>query len=233
MHGTETEEAPRRGALDELRADPYSRKGFLKAAGGAGAAAALAALLSACGEEEEELTPGGSKPNTGAGVGTDLYGAGDLGIARYAVTLEYLEVDFYDAAVRSNQLKGQAGDLAKRFGEQERRHVAALEDAIAKLGGEPPARPEGQFPLSDRKAILEFAIGLESLGASAYLAQADRIEDKELLATALSIHSVEARHAAALAELLGQDPAPQAFAVPTQAGDVLSRLHRITSGNAA
>lgn len=234
MHRTETEDPPRPSAVDELGGDPSSRKRFLKALGGTGAAAALGTLLAACGSsEKEELTPGGSKQNTGAGVGTDQYGAGDLGIVRYALVLEYLEVDFYAAAAESGKLTGRAADITKRFGEQERQHVAALEGEVEKLGGQPPERSKAQFPLSTPKAILEFAVGLESLGASAYLAQAGRVEDQELLGALLTIHTVEGRHAAALAMMLDQDPAPQAFALPTQAGDVLGQLHRITSGNAA
>src|SRR4051812_30072782 len=99
------EPAPQ-SALDELATDPSSRKRFLKAVGGTGAAGALAAMLAACGQKKVKPTPGGSDPNTAAGTGTDQYGRGDLGIARYAVTLEYVEVDFYDQAVKSGKLTG-------------------------------------------------------------------------------------------------------------------------------
>ena len=232
MDETETHEPAKRSAVEAVSADPSSRKRFLKAVGGAGAAAALATVIAACGDEKQELTPGGSKANTGAGVGTDLYGPGDLGIARYALTLEYLEVDFYAAALQSGKLTGRAAELAKRFAAQERQHVVALEGAIGKLGGEPPTRVTGQFPLTDQKAILEYALELEDLGADAYLAQVDRIEDKELLTAALAIHTVEGRHAAALASVLGQDPAPVSFAVPAAAGDVLSQVQQIASGSA-
>ena len=46
--------------------------------------------------------------------------------------------------------------------------------------------------------MLETAAAVENLGAAAYLGQARRIQTKEILAAALSIHTVEARHAAAL-----------------------------------
>ena len=51
--------------------------------------------------------------------------------------------------------------------------------------------------------ILETAATVENLGAAAYLGQAGRIKSKEILSAALSIHSVEARHAAALNKLVG------------------------------
>ena len=218
-------------AVEELAADASSRKRFLKSVGGTGAAAGLAALISACGsEKKKELTPGGSDPNTGAGTGTDQYGKGDLGIVRYALTLEYIESMFYAAVVQSGKLSGRAGELAKRFGEQENQHVKALEGAVQKLGGELPAKPKPSFQLGAPKAIVGTALSLEGLGAAAYLAQASRIQDKELLAAALSIHTVEARHAAAFASMLGQDPSPQgAFAQPAAVSDVLNQLHTLVA----
>jgi hypothetical protein len=218
-------------AVEELAADPASRRRFLKAVGGTGAAGALAVLISACGKEKKaETTPGGSNANTGAGVGTDQYGKGDLGIVRYALTLEYIESMFYAAVNGSGKLSGRAADLAKRFGEQENQHVKALEGAVTKLGGELPDKPKPTFPLESQQVILTNALAIEGLGAAAYLAQVDRIQDKELLAAALSIHSVEGRHAAALASLLGQDPAPQGpFAQPAAVPDVLNQLHSLVA----
>src|SRR5437763_7513317 len=88
---------PDRGtsAVEELARDPASRRRFLKAAGGTAAAASFAAFLAACGSSKPKLTPGGSVQTTGAGVGTDRYGPGDLGIAIFALNLEYFEIDFY------------------------------------------------------------------------------------------------------------------------------------------
>jgi hypothetical protein len=218
-------------AVEELAADPASRRRFLKAGGGTGAAGALAVLISACGgSKKSQLTPGGSNRNTGAGVGTDQYGKGDVGIVRYALTLEYIESMFYAAVVQSGQVTGRAGNLIKRFGAQEDQHVKALEGAVQKLGAQPPAKPTPKFQLGSQQGILTAALALEGLGAAAYLAQADRIQDKELLAAALSIHTVEARHAAALASVLGQDPAPQgAFAQPALPADVLNQLHSLVA----
>jgi hypothetical protein len=52
--------------------------------------------------------------------------------------------------------------------------------------------------------VLETAATVENLGAAAYLGQAGNIKSKEILASALAIHSVEARHAAALNILVGR-----------------------------
>jgi hypothetical protein len=218
-------------AVEDLAADPASRRRFLKAVGATGAAGALAVAISACGSKKEsQLTPGGSNKNTGAGVGTDQYGRGDLGIVRYALTLEYIESMFYAAAVQSGRLTGRAEKLVRGFGRQEEQHVKALEGAVRQLGGQLPAKPQPKFQFGSPRGILQTALAIEGLGAAAYLAQADRVEDKRLLAAVLSIHTVEGRHAAALASMLGQDPSPQgAFAQSAAVPDVLNQLHSLVA----
>ena len=61
--------------------------------------------------------------------------------------------------------------------------------------------------------MLELAGTVENLGAAAYLGQAANIKSPAVLAAALSIHSVEGRHASALNTLLGESITPDgAFA---------------------
>ena len=52
--------------------------------------------------------------------------------------------------------------------------------------------------------VLNAAADVENLGAAAYLGAAGGIKNRDVLAAALAIHSVEARHAAALNQLLGR-----------------------------
>jgi hypothetical protein len=51
----------------------------------------------------------------------------------------------------------------------------------------------------------------ENTGVAAYAGAAPFIESPDLLSAALSIHSVESRHAAFLNQLNGESPAPDAF----------------------
>ena len=205
------------GALDELAADPSSRKRFLRMAGGGAVAAGLAAALAACGEDRVTGNQFG-----GAGVGTELYGQGDAGIVAFALFLERLEVAFYERAIASGDLRGRALELARRFGDEERGHLESLSGTLAQLGGKEPAEPKFAFTFADERDILIQANQLETVGAGAYLGQVRRIRDKKVLAAALSIHSVEARHAAALAQLLGRPIAPDgAFANPSPSSDVI------------
>jgi rubrerythrin len=225
-----TTETERPSAIEELDRDPSSRKRFLTAVGGTGAVAVFGAFLAACGSDSKSSSSSSSSSSTpaaatGGSSPTDMFGKGDLGIVGYALTLEYLEADFYKQAAASGKLKGKVLAVAKQFGDEESQHVQALEGALKKAGGKLPAKPKGKFPLKDQKSILMLAATVENLGASAYLGQAGRIKDKEILAAALSIHTVEARHAAILNEVTGQDITPDgAFAVPADAATVLAKV---------
>ena len=205
MSDTETDP----GALRRLQDDPTSRKRFLRMVGGAGATGALGLLLAACGGDDKPDRAASMTTAAGGGAATrDRANRGDLDIVNYALTLEYLEADFYDQAVMSGQIKDRAvADLAKRIAEAERSHVEALKATVKTLGGTPAAKPATRFDdviSGGPSKILETAAVVENLGAAAYLGQAPRIKSKEVLAAALSIHSVEARHAAALNKLVGR-----------------------------
>jgi rubrerythrin len=189
--------------MRELADDPSSRKRFFKMMGGAGAVGAFSVFLAACGDDDKKDTAAtGATASDGDGV------KGDLHILDYALTLEYLETTFYNEVLASGVIKDKKiGDLAKGLAETEQAHVDALKATIVKLGGTPGMAPKTKFqPTIDKgaKAILETAATVENLGAAAYLGQAGNITNKDVLAAALSIHSVEARHAAALNQLVGR-----------------------------
>jgi hypothetical protein len=184
-----------------------SRRDLLLRGGGA---LALAAGLGACGGDE------------GDGAVKRRAREADLQIVNYVLTIEQLEEALYDQAIQTGFFIGGELHIIKRFRDQERQHVDTLTAAIGKLGGRAAQPPKPDFPLRDRVAILRAAQRLENLGAAAYLGQAARIQDREILAAALSIHSVEARHAATLNTILGKDITPTgAFAKPASMEEVL------------
>ncbi len=151
------------------------------------------------------------------------------------MTLEFLEADFYDQVVKSGEITDkQIAELAKTFGEHEQEHVNALTATVEQLGGTPAEKPKTNFEdvlSGGPEKILETAASVENLGAAAYLGQAGSIKNMEVLGAALSIHTVEARHAAALNTAVGKTIVPDgAFAKPASMDEVLEQVQPFLAG---
>jgi Ferritin-like domain len=150
---------------------------------------------------------------------------GDVGILNFALTLEYLEADFYNVKGRQVGLTGQARSYARMFGEQEREHVSALTTVVKQMGGTPAAKPTFVFPVSDERSFLALASTLENTGVGAYNGAGPQIKDKQVLASAGEIVQIEARHAAAIDLLIGKTPTPnQGFDIPLEKAKVLTAV---------
>lgn len=134
--------------------------------------------------------------------------SGDVEILNFALTLEYLEADFYKVKGSQVSLSGEAKRYAREFGAEEEAHVSALTAAVKQLGGKPAPKPTFAFPGSDEKAFLTLASVLENTGVGAYNGAAPSLQSKQVLASAGSIVQVEARHAAAIDLLIGKSPTP-------------------------
>lgn len=150
-------------------------------------------------------------------------GGGDVDILNFALTLEYLEADFYTKG-QSLGLSSAVMKLAKEFGDAETQHVAALTQTVKKLGGTPAAKPTFVFPIKDEKSFLSLAQTLEDTGVSAYNGAAPQIQSKDVLGAAGSIVQIEARHAAAIRLQTSQAPAPDAFDKPLMKAAVLKAV---------
>ncbi len=219
---------PATGVVQELARDDVERKRFLKVAGrtiGAGAAATgLAAFIAACGSSSGSSSTAAGSGAASASTSSTASGSGDLAIVNYALTLEYLEAEFYDKVIASGLFKGPTLATLKTFGGEEHEHVTALMKVASSLGT-PAAKPTGKFPLKDAASVAKLAATVENLGAAAYLGQAGNIKSKEILAAALAIHTVEARHAATLNTVLKMSPTPDgAFGKPMSMDQVLAAV---------
>src|SRR5690349_10348792 len=209
-------------------AGPQSRRRFLAVGGGS---AGLAAFLAACGDDSDTTMTSDAMSSGGSSSETAEFGKGDVGILNYALTLEYLETAFYADVVKSGLFKGADLETIRKFGREEAEHVQGLTQAVKSLGGKPAPEPKAEFPLKSAKSVLELAATVENLGAAAYLGQAANIESPEVLASALAIHSVEGRHAAALNTLLGTTITPDgAFAKPADVKTVLKSVEPFIVG---
>lgn len=231
MPDTGTEEVTQpAGIVERLVRDDSDRKRFLKMVGSTGAASFGAFVLAACGSSKKSTSSSSSAAAPPASSSSSSSpppsgGMGDLAILNYALTLEYLETEFYKKVIKAGLFTGPAGQLLKTFGHDEQQHVNALKKAVTSAGGTPAAKPMGKFPLGSAAKVAMLAYTVENLGASAYLGQAGNIQSKQVLAAALSIHSVEARHAATLGTLVKKSVTPDgAFAKPADMPTVLAAV---------
>ncbi|HLL93891.1 MAG TPA: ferritin-like domain-containing protein [Spirosoma sp.] len=154
-------------------------------------------------------------------------------VLNYALTLEYLEDDFYRLGLAAANLVPAADrTVITQISKHEAAHVALLKTA---LGAAAVAKPTFKFPagmFTDYKTFLTTAQVLEDTGVAAYKGQAGAlINDKAILQTALQIHSVEARHASEVRRIQGMkgwvsNPAQTTF---SQAGVNLKTLPNVTS----
>jgi hypothetical protein len=225
MSTTTEETAPQpAGIVERLVRDDVNRKRFLRMVGGAGATSFGAFVLAACGSSGSK-TASTAAARAATSTASSSSASGDVAILNYALTLEYLEREFYAKVVASGLFKGKVGSLIKSFGSQEATHVEALKGAVSKMGGTPAANPDGKFPIESATQAAGLAYTVENLGAAAYLGQAGNIQSPEVLATALAIHSVEARHAATLGTLVKKSLTPDGgFAKPDDMSMVLAAV---------
>ncbi len=158
---------------------------------------------------------------------------GDVDILNYALTLEYLETEFYTLAAK--QVKGLSsyeGKLTRELRDNEAEHVDALVATIKKLGGQPVAKPTFDFggAFGDRATYLKTANTLEDTGVSAYNGAATLIASAEVLGAAGSIVQIEARHAAMIRLVRDKPPAPSAFDKASEMDAVLAAVKPFIKG---
>lgn len=139
--------------------------------------------------------------------------ASDVSILNYALVLEYLQSSFYTEAERSGALTGKTAEAARIVGGVERAHVRAFRKL---LGSQAVVRPlfDFQGTTEQEQPFLKTAVAFEDLAVAAYKGQAPKLKSKAVLAAAIGIHSVEARHAAWMRALFGITPAVHAFDEP-------------------
>jgi rubrerythrin len=134
----------------------------------------------------------------------------DVEILNFALTLEELEAAFYADAIAKGALSGDVLRFAQEVGGHEQTHVETLRKT---LGEAAIAKPTFDFKdaTASKAAFLKTAVTLEDTGVAAYKGQAARITSTAVLKAALSIHSVEAKHAAWARRLSKGAPSPAAF----------------------
>ncbi|PZX61123.1 ferritin-like protein [Algoriphagus ratkowskyi] len=132
-------------------------------------------------------------------------GSGDIGILNYAYALEQLEAAFYAAVITGGYFANASAEEKTILGDVEKHERAHREFFKAALGSAAIAGLEVDFSsinFGDRMSVLNAAKTFEDLGVAAYNGAGQHLESVDYLLIAGKIVSVEARHAAAIRDLL-------------------------------
>jgi hypothetical protein len=187
-----------REAADAVAGD--TRLSFLKKAGVAGGAAVSGgAILSALAPSALAASQHGRPPAS--------FGRGDIGILNYALTLEYLEAAFYNGATAAKMsLSPQVAAFLQTVTADENAHVAFLKKH---LGAKAAKQPKFDFKGANTnvETFMKTAQVLENTGVHAYSGQALNIKTPAYVSAAVSILTIEARHASVIG-LLNEGAAP-------------------------
>ena len=152
-----------------------------------------------------------------------------LDVLNFALTLEYLEADFYNRGLAAPGLIPAGERLSFQvISDHENQHVEFLRSTISELGGTPVSMPTFDFSagngtgtgpfaavFSNYDLFLAVSQTFEDTGVRAYKGQAGNlISNNAILRAALQIHSVEARHAAHVREVRSRTNSALVEAMP-------------------
>lgn len=202
-------------AVEEFASRPRSRRDLFKALAAAGAGVVGGSMLL-------------SRKASAQGAG------GDVDIANFALTLEYLEAEFYGLALDAGVLTGDALAVVENLYDHESQHVDAIIGLLEGAGATPVAKPEFVFPedaFTTQAGILDLAATFEPVGVGAYLGAAPMISSPDILAAAGSIAGVEGEHVVAVNNLIGGLPAAvEAFPAALTQDEVLAAVSPFIMG---
>lgn len=185
------------GALQETasRAFPGTRTAFLRRSLSVLAAGGLGGLFA------------------GAAEGAAAPTKNDIAILRFDLVLEYLQAGLYTEAERLGELTPKTLAWARVVGAHERAHVQALKNLLgSKVVSSPAFNYRGVT--SNERDFIRTAVAFEDLTAALLKWQAVRLDSRSIVAAAVTLHSVETRHAAWIRHLNGLSPVTSAFDKP-------------------
>ena len=163
----------------------------------------------------------------------------DVDVLNYALTLEYLEAEFYRQGNGAGLLSGKEAEYLAAVQRDEESHVSTLMQTVQQIGGQPVEAPAVDFgdAFSSRDKYLTLSHTFENVGVQAYLGAAGFISDKAILQAAAGIFGVEARHAAIVGNLLGLKAEGGVYMgateTPLSTDEVLAAVQPFLAGPAA
>lgn len=148
----------------------------------------------------------------------------DVSILNFALTLEFLEDEFYKQALKNIQFKVPNLERVTRVvSSHESIHVRFLKRTLKTAAIKKPKFDFGDAVTNEAKFLATSQV-LEDTGVTAYLGQARRILQKPVLTAAATILAVEARHASFIAEINGKSFAPRAFDRPVSGRKIKAKI---------
>jgi hypothetical protein len=221
--------------LTENASGTQSRRGFLAKSAFAGGA-----LLALGGGAGVALADEHTTDEMSASF-DDVEGT-DVDVLNYALSLEHLESAFYATALETfDEQAFVESDALSEYDESfrtavygyvetlaahEAQHATVFTQAVELLGGEAVTPAEYEFGFETVEEFLSLAQVLENTGVAAYAGAAPFVESPDLLSAALSVHSVEARHAAVMNFVTGTSPFPDAFDTASSQSEVLDAVRQ-------
>lgn len=202
-------------------AHSHNRRTFLKLSAAAAAALGLSAQSSFGADGAFFMLPMGKDSNQAVDLGS-----GDTGILNYAYALEQLEAAFYTQVMQTPyaNMAEPEKQILTDIRDHEIVHREFFKMAIG-ANGIPGLTPDfSKVKFDDRENVLKTAKTFEDLGVAAYNGAGQLLKNPDYLLIAGKIVSVEARHAAAISDLLKPKEegfAPSATDPAKSPGDVL------------
>lgn len=132
-------------------------------------------------------------------------------ILNYALTLEYLEDEFYKTGLMASGLIPEnRRAVFQQISKHETAHVGFLKTVLGQLSATPVDKPDFDFTaggafadvFTNYQTFLALSQAFEDTGVRAYKGRAEElVGNAAVLTAALQIHSVEARHASMVRRL--------------------------------
>ena len=169
------------------------RRSFIKYAGASAGIATL--LVTGCDDDDDNNK-----------IGAVDLGSGDTGILNYAYALEQLEAAFYTMVVSnaafSTIFSSEEQAILTDIRDHEIAHREFFKTALSNSAIRDLEVDFSSVNFANRESVLNTAKTFEDLGVAAYNGAGNLLTDGNLLLVAGKIVSVEARHAAAIRDLL-------------------------------
>ena len=148
----------------------------------------------------------------------------DPDILNLFLLLEHVQEAFYRDALETGRLDGELREFAATVLEQERAHVAFLQDRLGDRAHPPPETVFEQA-LTTPERFRAAAIDLEEAAIAVYIGQGPHLS-RSTMGRVAGLVAVEARQAAWVRDLAGASPAPRAADPARTPSAVVEALER-------